>query len=324
MNRFSFSAALFLVSAGIAYADDPAVGGDAEAGEVAPAAAGAEPRLNAVATELEASTARLKQLADGLEKQKDQLDRLQSQYETDKGSFHGDHVNLNTAIPTAVLHSADITDTTIQHYCLPPEARVRLGASAGSGYISASIVQYGFSFLGIGRDTDDELKNLQVACNVAGGITPLDNKTTLPVAQKGVQYKVPLSDIQSHDLSRSGYHFGALIVPFKYYIGDDKEIKAAATIAPFLGWRVATARGMSFSPIVTAGLGVVQVNDPTEKSTDTVSTLTLGTGLLMTSAKNEKWSAGVLWGQDKISKEDRAKDPVVAEHWISLFIGISL
>jgi hypothetical protein len=143
------------------------------------------------------------------------------------------------------------------------------------------------------------------------------------------QYVISRANLDEFGYQRKGIIFGGLVVPFKYYLGGDKRVSTSTTVAPYIGYRTKRVLGLNVMPIVSAGLGLVQVNtttladDGTESaSSETKPALSAAMGLRFTSQKNKNFSAGLLIGKDKLSRKDRASDPTVNEKWISLYVGL--
>jgi len=139
-------------------------------------------------------------------------------------------------------------------------------------------------------------------------------------------YTVSKADLAQTDYLRTGVTFGGLVVPFKYRLGGDRGIITSATIAPYVGFRtgLGSSWGLSFTPIFSAGLGLVPVTDASTSKTETRPALSLATGFRMGSSKNDKFSSGLIFGRDLLSKSDRDLDPNVNKWWVSFYLGASL
>jgi hypothetical protein len=139
-------------------------------------------------------------------------------------------------------------------------------------------------------------------------------------------YQIARAALSTFGFKRSGLAFGALVVPFKFRLGGDKGITSSSTIAPYVGFRTRYLQGfgLSFTPILSAGLGLVPVTDRTENKTETRPALSLAVGLVMTSSKNEKFNAGLVFGRDVLSNSDRALDPNVDKAWLSFYLGLAI
>jgi hypothetical protein len=121
-------------------------------------------------------------------------------------------------------------------------------------------------------------------------------------------YTIPRSELEKSGYRRTGMSFGGLVVPFKYRLGGDKKITASSTIAPYIGFRKGFGQsfGATFTPIVSAGLGLVPITDPATNQTETKNALTMAFGMVLTSSKNQKFSAGILFGWDFLSEAGTA------------------
>ncbi len=139
---------------------------------------------------------------------------------------------------------------------------------------------------------------------------------------EGIQYSVDKKTLQGYDTSFSGVAFGGLVVPFKFYLGGDRSIKASSTIAPYIGVRLPFWFGMTFTPIVSGGLALVPVSG--EGDTQTKAALSTAIGLVLTSSKNQSFNAGLVLGKDFLSKSDRGLDKTVDKPWVSFYLGYSM
>lgn len=146
------------------------------------------------------------------------------------------------------------------------------------------------------------------------------------VVEEFVAYRIEKRRLAADaDFRRTGVSFGALIVPFKFRTGD-KEIVSSATVAPYLGWRTGwfSSYGVSFTPLFSAGLGLVPVNDPASGRTETRAAFSAATGIVMGSTKNEAFQAGFLVGRDFLGRTDAALDPGSKKVWLSFYVGYTL
>ena len=138
-------------------------------------------------------------------------------------------------------------------------------------------------------------------------------------------YQVDREYFKSIPWKRTGVTFGALVVPFKFRLGSAKELVSSATIAPFVGFRTGYVPfGVELTPVVAAGLSVVPVTNTSTSSTESKAAYTFAAGFRATSAKNEQFNAGLLFGRDFLNKSDRLNDPNVTKPWISFYLGYSI
>lgn len=140
----------------------------------------------------------------------------------------------------------------------------------------------------------------------------------------GIQYRIARTKLQQYYAKRSGVVFGALVVPFKFRLGSKHELVSSATVAPYVGWAKQSGwGGLTYTPVFSAGLGMVPVTDATSNSTVTKAAWSIAGGFLLTSSKNEQFTAGFLFGKDFLNAVDRQNDPSVEKPWASLFVGYS-
>jgi hypothetical protein len=137
-------------------------------------------------------------------------------------------------------------------------------------------------------------------------------------------YQLDAGKLDHSAFKRKGIAFGGLIVPFKFRLGNAKELVSSSTIAPYVGVRTSVFQGwgLTLTPLVSAGLGVVPVADASGKGTNTKAALSTAAGLLLTSNKSEQFSVGALVGRDFLGRTDREADSAVNKLWISLYIGM--
>lgn len=140
-----------------------------------------------------------------------------------------------------------------------------------------------------------------------------------------VVYGIPDAEFDLIPKRSSGVAYGALVVPFKFRLGDDKKISSSATIAPYIGarWHRFQRWGVEMMPIATAGLALVPISNPTDNKTDTKAAFSTAIGITLVSTTSNAFSAGVLVGKDFLGKTDRAFDPSVNKLWLSIWLGTS-
>jgi hypothetical protein len=138
------------------------------------------------------------------------------------------------------------------------------------------------------------------------------------------QYKISHALLSQHAHRRTGVMFGALVVPFKFHLGGSSKLSSSSTIAPYVGFRGPAPFGLAFTPVLSAGLGLVPISNATTGETETKSAFSAAIGILLTHSKNDQFNAGVLFGKDFLSKSDRAGDDAVDKVWFSLYAGYKL
>jgi hypothetical protein len=141
--------------------------------------------------------------------------------------------------------------------------------------------------------------------------------------REAVAYEIGKETLRQFGFKRSGLAFGALVVPFKFRLGVN-ELVTSSTVAPYLGWRFPLGAAMTFTPIASAGLALVPVDDPSTGKSETKSAFSAALGLVLTSSKNDQFQAGALIGRDFLGRADRARDPGSRKPWISLYLGYAI
>lgn len=138
-----------------------------------------------------------------------------------------------------------------------------------------------------------------------------------------IVYRISNDQFDAIPLRSSGVAYGALVVPFKFRLGSDKKISSSATIAPYIGarWHRLQKWGVEMTPIATAGLALVPVNDPDTNDSSTKAAFSTALGLTLTSTTQKSFSAGLLIGRDFLGKRDRALDPSLNKLWVSIWFG---
>ncbi len=111
-----------------------------------------------------------------------------------------------------------------------------------------------------------------------------------------IQYTLDKSSITAYDRERSGWTYGVLVTPFKYYPGQ-KYFGANASIGGYLGYRVHDRQGVSDVIAVSAGPTTATVNTGNGTTNQTGATLAF---TWLTEIKNS-FVVGVLVGRDYFS-----------------------
>jgi hypothetical protein len=145
-----------------------------------------------------------------------------------------------------------------------------------------------------------------------------------PIVNDYTQYEIGKGVLLRHAFRRSGVTFGALVVPFKFYVSGDRTITTSSTIAPYIGFRLPQSFSLTVTPIASVGLGLVPVTDASSGETETKSALSAAFGFAVKSSKNDAFNAGFLVGRDFLSKADEKADPNLRKAWFSLYVGYKL
>lgn len=239
-------------------------------------------------------------------------------YPSDAGRLDGDHLTLRTNVEG--FQEAFGENKEIK--CAPAGSLLSVTSESGDELL--------VRFRTIPSETDSDVKGYNKDSSYS-----FEKETKLKALESCkadrrvngyTQYKISKATLQRYDFRRSGAVFGGLVVPFKFRLGGVKEISASSTIAPYVGFRSSWLQGwgLTFTPVFSAGLGMVPVVDPANNTTTTKAAFSTAVGLVLTSTKNEGFNAGFLIGKDFLSRSDRERDPDVKAPWISLYLGYSM
>ena len=121
-------------------------------------------------------------------------------------------------------------------------------------------------------------------------------------------------------VSRRGWTYGTLIVPYKYQIKGDRSLSGGATLGGYFGWRQ-TAWGTGLQYVVFGGATKVDVPKTDAQgavTTESLAGLSYGVGILGT-LKND-FKLGLVVGTDRVSKSAGYVNN--GKPWISLSLGV--
>lgn len=216
-------------------------------------------------------------------------------FPSDNDRFDGDKLKLRTR----VIGFSEADGSGAKDLCAPADWELKVTREAGADLIV--------------RFLDDEVKG--IGCDDAA-----------KRVKQGIAYRIAKSKlVENTDFRRTGFTFGGLIVPFKFRTGD-KEIVSSATVAPYVGWRTGwfSTWGLTFTPLMSAGLALVPVADPSTGRSETRSAFSFSLGMVMGSSKNDAFQSGVLIGRDFLGRSDAELDPGSKKVWLSFYVGYAL
>ena len=133
--------------------------------------------------------------------------------------------------------------------------------------------------------------------------------------------------VKVHDLDgiakRTGWVYGALVLPFKYHI-DDKSFSGETSIGPYFGRR-STLGSSSFIWAITAGLTPLSVDSVDQngnpKSTQ-LTAFTYAAGLMFEMNKGTSpFRAGIFYGHDVVSSDSAITYKHDRKNWLALQIA---
>jgi hypothetical protein len=234
-------------------------------------------------------------------------------FASDEDRLDGDHLKLRVNVTGFESFDSDASD---KKFCAPKGSKLQVTKQT-QDYISVY-------FKSVPTHATAKAKPGLMASGEAATTAAVNACDGDKLVNDYTQYKITPQALSDHATRRTGVMFGALIVPFKFYMGSDSKLSASSTIAPYIGFRGPAPYGLTFTPVVSAGLGLVPVADATTGESSTKSAFSTAIGVRLTHSKNEKFNAGFLIGRDFLSKSDQGSDKSVDNTWFSLYVGYSM
>lgn len=152
---------------------------------------------------------------------------------------------------------------------------------------------------------------------------PTDEKMIQQMVQVGEVYKIPKDMLVQYGYFRSGWVYGALLVPYKYHF-DDKSFSSATTIGPYLGYRMG-GLGVETAFIGSFGLSSLSVANPSGSGdTSTIQGFSAAIGLIGGVRKNSNpMRFGVMLGKDWAGSNSAVRYKHEGKAWVAVQIGFS-
>jgi hypothetical protein len=151
------------------------------------------------------------------------------------------------------------------------------------------------------------------------------NKWNLTLVDENYVYVIEKSKLLTTSaFDRTGFTFGALVVPFKVQLSDH-SINSSATIAPYVGYKFSYLSS-SIASVVAAGMSTVSV--ATEQngaaSTESRSAFSAAAGFVGTSTKNNgNFQFGFLFGRDWVGSDAQTLYKYDGKTWVAVSIGVT-
>lgn len=150
---------------------------------------------------------------------------------------------------------------------------------------------------------------------------------SLPEGQRHSMSTIKTQDVIDSGALRRGITWGTLVVPFKYYLGQ-KDLAASTTVAPYIGRRSEFLGGTT-SFIVGAGIGLVpgsSLDASGAAQSEQLTSFSYAVGVTFETRKpngssGRGFQSGLVIGQDRVSRADRAKFQYQGKTWLSFQIG---
>lgn len=211
-----------------------------------------------------------------------------------------------------------LVDTNGQEHCLPRGEEVRILNYDDGVYELYRITNYFFTSK---SDEEEEKKLINDYKEEENQLCYRKGKEKPPLLKRGdspIKVKENVGGFVVDYGEQKGWTYGALVVPYKYYIKPG-DITGAATVAPYAGYRWdLNPTGFEFRPIFFAGPTVLT---GIEENGDSTSLFGLSVGLGLLFEINNEFNAGFVVGKDYVSSGDKSKFDAHADKWIALSLG---
>jgi hypothetical protein len=145
-------------------------------------------------------------------------------------------------------------------------------------------------------------------------------KTQAVPMQPGMDYYISAGDAGQG--RRIGFDYGALLVPFKFQLGGAKNFSGAASIGPYVGYRIPLGDVAVFNPVAFAGASAISASTTDASgntSTEALAGFSYGFGTIM--RVKDSFSIGVILGADHV--DSSAHYAYNDKWWASFEIGYS-
>lgn len=153
------------------------------------------------------------------------------------------------------------------------------------------------------------------------------------VAESGPQTQVLASTLIGHGASRYGWAYGALVMPYKYYVSSRKHT-AGLPLGAYLGWRWGqSGSGLTLAAAFTVSNVTADTVDPgvlddegraTVTGTTSVSALSGALGMVFDVTKRpgaKPFKAGLFIGQDRVNTSPTIRYAENGKTWLAIQLG---
>ena len=175
-------------------------------------------------------------------------------------------------------------------------------------------------YLTLSQAKDTDALDL-VKVKSAGYICSVDDPD--PDTKKPTRVTATASELMKLGAQRTGWVYGALILPYKYHF-DDKSFSSEASIGPYLGRR-STLGNISYIWTLTAGLtplSVDSVDQNGNKKSTSLLAFTSAIGLMFELNKGASpFRAGIFYGRDMVSSNSAVTYTHDRKTWLAVQLG---
>jgi hypothetical protein len=143
----------------------------------------------------------------------------------------------------------------------------------------------------------------------------------VPMVVRRTPYSVDEKDLSLYAPRTFGPEYGVLVSPYKFHL-DDQSLSGEASVGGYVGFRIAQP-GIAFTPVFSAGVGVVSVTDEQEGRPEESNraSFTVALGAITTFSRQGVFQFGVLLGWDWTGDSNYDHE---GETWIALSLGSKL
>jgi hypothetical protein len=240
--------------------------------------------------------------------------------------------------PNAIEAKATLGGQLADGYCIPANTRLIGARSAmdtdASSTTSGSPPQYQATTLAVPSpfwkavDVFSDYSYLQGTGNQQYVAAPADGAAKMcpHVNNPKPLYEGTIAYVSADDMkyvgSRSGFDYGALVVPFKVQLSGGKAFTGSSSLGGYLGYQNPVGDlGMNVSPIIFAGASNISTSATTgfKTTSQTVAGLSYGAGLLFNI--KDSFQAGFVVGFDHVNSAQKYQ--YNDKPWVSFEIGYS-
>lgn len=194
------------------------------------------------------------------------------------------------------------------------------GNQFGGGRDTSGNLIGGGWYLTLSQDKDTDKVHL-LKVNSPNGILCSANDP-LPIDEPE-QVTASANELVANGALRSGWVYGALVLPYKYH-PDDKSFSSETSIGPYVGRR-STLGALSYIWAVTAGLtplSVESVDQDGNKKTTNLTAFTYAAGLMFEVNKGASpFRAGIFFGRDVVSSDTAVTYKHDRKNWLAFQLG---
>jgi hypothetical protein len=138
--------------------------------------------------------------------------------------------------------------------------------------------------------------------------------------QHSLEYKIDSAKLQDSVALTQGFDYGLLVLPFKYHFSD-QALTGEATLGGYAGYQLSWPGVAVTMPVLSAGLGVVNIvkQEGSSVTSSSAPSLTVAYGMIINLSKSGLFQIGVISGFDWAGRGSQYK--YEGKPWISVSFG---